>query len=77
MHSEYQGSREIVEGALQACRLKDQQNLGYRTPAEVFMSVLVETTDEDLVGSSRPDTLTTEPLGTAGPSLNVASALPN
>lgn len=55
---------------------RPHQALGYRTPAEVFMSRLVEATHGNLVESLKPDTLTTEPQGAVGPSLNVASASP-
>lgn len=53
------------------------QALGYRTPAEMFMSNPVEATYENLVESLRTDTLTMELLGTAGPSLNGAFTLSN
>jgi len=49
---------------------RPHQALGYRTPAEVFNSILVEATDGGMVESLTPDT-----LRTAGPNLNIAPIL--
>ena len=49
---------------------RPHQALGYRTPAEVFTSIPVEATNEDMVESLTPD-----PLRIAGPDLNIASIL--
>jgi putative transposase len=49
---------------------RPHQALGYRTPAEVFTSILVEVTQGGMVES-----LTTDPLRTAGPALNIAPIL--
>jgi putative transposase len=56
---------------------RPHQALGYRTPAEVFTSSPVEATHGNLVESLRTNNLTVKPLGTAGPSLNLASTLSN
>ena len=49
---------------------RPHQALGYRTPAEVFASILVETTHGGMVES-----LTADPLRIAGPNLNTAPIL--
>jgi len=49
---------------------RPHQALGYRTPAEVFTSILVEDTQGGMV-----EFLTTDPLRTAGPALNIAPIL--
>jgi putative transposase len=49
---------------------RPHQALGYRTPAEVFTSILVEATNGGMVESLTPD-----PLGIAGPNLNIAPIL--
>ena len=49
---------------------RPHQALGYKTPAEVFISTPVEVTNEDMVESLVPD-----PLGIAGPTLNIAPIL--
>ncbi len=49
---------------------RPHQALGYRTPAEVFTSILVEVTQGGMVES-----LTTDPLRTAEPALNIAPIL--
>jgi len=49
---------------------RPHQALGYRTPAEVFTSILVENTQGGMV-----EFLTTDPLRTAGPALNIAPIL--
>ena len=49
---------------------RPHQALSYRTPAEVFTSILVEATNGDVVESLTPD-----PLRTAGPNLNLAPIL--
>jgi putative transposase len=49
---------------------RPHQSHGYRTPAEVFTSTPVEATSTGMVESSTPD-----PLGIAGPNLNIASIL--
>jgi putative transposase len=49
---------------------RPHQALGYRTPAEVFTSILVEVTQGGMVES-----LTTDPLRTAGSALNIAPIL--
>ena len=49
---------------------RPHQALGYRTPAEVFISTLVEATNEGMVES-----LTLDPLRLAGPTLNNAPIL--
>ncbi len=49
---------------------RPHQALGYRTPAEVFASILVEITSQGVVESLSPD-----PLRTAEPNLNIASVL--
>ena len=56
---------------------RPHQALGYRTPAEVFTSSPVEATHGNLVESLRTNNLTVKPLGTAGPSLNLASTMSN
>jgi putative transposase len=49
---------------------RPHQALGYKTPAEVFISTPVEATNEGMVESLTPD-----PLGIAGPDLNIAPIL--
>jgi len=49
---------------------RPHQALGYRTPAEVFTSILVEATHGSMVES-----LTLATMRTAGPNLNIASIL--
>ncbi len=49
---------------------RPHQALGYRTPAEVVASILVEATSEGMVES-----LSLDPLITAEPNLNIAPAL--
>ena len=49
---------------------RPHQSHGYRTPAEVFTSTPVEATSTGMVESLTPD-----PLGIAGPNLNIASIL--
>ena len=49
---------------------RPHQTLGYRTPAEVFNSTLVEATNGVMVESLTPD-----PLRIAGPNLNIAPIL--
>jgi len=49
---------------------RPHQALGYRTPAEVFMLKPVEATSEGMV-----ELLTPDPLGMAGPNLNIAPSL--
>ncbi len=49
---------------------RPHQALGYRTPAEVFIPTTVETTNGVMVES-----LTSDPLRTAGPNLNLALVL--
>ena len=49
---------------------RPHQTLGYRTPAEVFTSIPVEPTSGGMVESLTPD-----PLRTAGPTLNIAPIL--
>jgi putative transposase len=49
---------------------RPHQALGYQTPAEVFISTPVEATNEDMIESLTPD-----PLGIAGPNLNIAPIL--
>ncbi|MBA7706991.1 IS3 family transposase ISDsp4 [subsurface metagenome] len=49
---------------------RPHQTLGYRTPAEVFNSTLVEATNGVMVESLPPD-----PLRIAGPNLNIAPIL--
>jgi putative transposase len=49
---------------------RPHQALGYRTPAEVFTSTPVETTSTGMVES-----LTSDPLRIAGPTLNIAPIL--
>ena len=49
---------------------RPHQALGYKTPAEVFISTPVEATNEDMIESLTPD-----PLGIAGPNLNIAPIL--
>ncbi len=49
---------------------RPHQTHGYRTPAEVFNSMMVETTSCCMVES-----LTSDPLGIAGPNLNIAPIL--
>ena len=49
---------------------RPHQALGYRTPAEVFTSIPVEATNEDMVESLTPD-----PLRIAEPNLNIAHIL--
>jgi putative transposase len=49
---------------------RPHQALGYKTPAEVFISTSVEATNEDMIESLTPD-----PLGIAGPNLNIAPIL--
>ena len=54
---------------------RPHQALGYLTPAEVFTSIPVEVTHEGMIESLTPDTLITDYLRIAGPSLNIASIL--
>jgi putative transposase len=54
---------------------RHHQALGYRTPTEVFTSSLVAATHGGMVESLTPDTRVTDPLRTAGPSLNIAPIL--
>ena len=49
---------------------RPHQALGYKTPAEVFISAPVEATNEGMVESLIP-----YPLGIAGPNLNIAPTL--
>ncbi|MFC1909032.1 integrase core domain-containing protein [Chloroflexota bacterium] len=49
---------------------RPHQALGYRTPAKVFTSILVEVTQGGMVES-----LTIDPLRTAGTALNIAPIL--
>jgi putative transposase len=49
---------------------RPHQVLSYRTPAEVFTSILVEATNGDVV-----EYLTPDPLRIAGPNLNLALIL--
>ena len=49
---------------------RPHQALGYRTPAEVFTSIPVEVTQGGMVESLTPD-----PMRTAGPTLNIAPIL--
>ena len=49
---------------------RPHQALGYRTPAKVFTAIPVEATNKGMVESLTPD-----PLGIAGPNLNLASIL--
>jgi len=49
---------------------RPHQALGYRTPAEVFASITVEVAREGVLESLSPD-----PLRTAGPNLNIAPTL--
>ncbi len=49
---------------------RPHQALGYKTPAEVFISTPVEATNENMIESLTPD-----PLGIAGPNLNIAPFL--
>ncbi len=49
---------------------RPHQALGYRTPAEVFTSIPVEATGGGMVESLTPD-----PLGIAGPTLNIVPIL--
>ena len=49
---------------------RPHQALGYRTPAEVFNSIPVEATNGGMVES-----LTSDPLRIAGPTLNIAPIL--
>ena len=49
---------------------RPHQAMGYRTPAEVFIPTMVETTNGVMVES-----LTSDPLRTAGPNLNLALVL--
>jgi putative transposase len=49
---------------------RPHQSHGYRTPAEVYCTTTVESTNRGMVESLTPD-----PLGIAGPDLNIASIL--
>jgi len=49
---------------------RPHQSHGYRTPAEVYCATPVESTNRGMVESLTPD-----PLGIAGPDLNIASIL--
>jgi putative transposase len=49
---------------------RPHQALGYRTPAEVFNSIPVDATNGSMVES-----LTSDPLRIAGPTLNIAPIL--
>jgi len=49
---------------------RPHQTHSYRTPAEVYTSILVESTSRGMVES-----LTSDPLGIAGPNLNIAPIL--
>ena len=54
---------------------RPHQALGYRTPAEVFTSSLVAAMHGGMVESLTSDTQVTDPLRTAGPTLNMAPIL--
>jgi putative transposase len=70
----YQDSRDTRIGLGNYLRFynteRPHQALGYRTPAEVFTSIPVEATNKRIVESLTPD-----PLGIAGPNLNIAPIL--
>ena len=70
----YQDSRDTRIGLGNYFRFynteRPHQALGYRTPAEVFTSIPVEATNKRIVESLTPD-----PLGIAGPNLNIAPVL--
>jgi putative transposase len=70
----YQDSRDARVGLGNYFRFynaeRPHQTLGYRTPAEVFYSTLVEATNGVMVESLSPD-----PLRIAGPTLNIAPIL--
>ena len=74
----YQNGREARVGIGNYFRFynaeRPHQALGYRTPAEVFSSSLVEATHGGMVKSLRPTT-STETLRIAGPNLNIAPIL--
>jgi putative transposase len=70
----YQDGREVRIGLSNYFRFynteRPHQALGYRTPAEVFTSTPVELTNGGMVES-----LTSDPLGIAGPNLNITPIL--
>ena len=70
----YQDGREARTGIRDYFRFyntqRPHQALGYRTPAEVYASIPVETTEERVIESSTPGS-----LRTAGPALNIAPSL--
>jgi putative transposase len=70
----YQDGREAKNGLGNYFRFynteRPHQALGYLTPGEVFNSIMVAVTNEGMVES-----LTSDPLGTAGPNLNIAPIL--
>jgi len=70
----YQDGREARIGLGNYFRFynteRPHQALGYRTPAEVFNSTMVETSNRSVVESLTPD-----PLRIAGPNLNLALIL--
>ncbi len=70
----YQDGREARIGLGNYFRFynteRPHQSLGYRTPAEVFTSTTVETTNGVMVESLTPD-----PLRIAAPNLNLAPIL--
>jgi putative transposase len=70
----YQDARDARAGLGSYFRFynteRPHQALGYRTPAEVFTPTPVETANRGMVES-----LTTDPLRIAGPSLNIAPIL--
>ncbi len=70
----YQDSRDARVGLGNYFRFynaeRPHQTLGYRTPAEVFNTTLVEATNGVMVESLSPD-----PLRIAGPNLNIAPSL--
>jgi putative transposase len=70
----YQDGREARIGIGNYFRFynteRPHQALGYRTPAEVFASTLVEATSTGMVESSTPD-----PVRIAGSTLNIAPIL--
>ena len=70
----YQDGREARIGLGNYFRFynteRPHQALGYRTPAEVFTSISMESTEGGMVES-----LTTDPLRIAGPALSIAPIL--
>jgi putative transposase len=70
----YQDGRDAKNGLGNYFRFynteRPHQALGYLTPGEVFNSIMVAVTNEGMVES-----LTSDPLGTAGPNLNIAPIL--